>query len=468
MSFEVNKQDNEDFAEVELAANVGAGSHFYIENTPAWSFIVTMLIFAAFIGMHLYAAIMAPELLSTKDEFFKLNSTEENVSIDVDITLSQLQNLHRFVDVNGSLITKTNKDFNLPIDVVCRTTFLSNFTVISNENSDKTTTNLVFHANSNQSSYFPVIHKTVNNYDSVQIKMTVTTNYHDIAGFQFHWAFSNPSAEKYNRAAKLLMSLLVGYMLVHFVFYLKFDAESFTQIFCIILGIAGIFSSNPIAYLLRDESTKLSDFILMAAFTGIFRTFILCQLELLRSHSQTPKTYITAIFAVLFSIHTAVDSTASYDRANFVASSESEVPVVLQMETVHVAFNVIYVILSIAYLIVAAIQNDGANPRRLLFFAIVVVLTALTTAIAQTYFVLTSTLMFSVIPQMLCSAIYITCAAFSLYLLHPGGGPEYRQVGEGKDDVEPMVLDVQQMSDGDDAELDDDEEEDEEEEEEEE
>jgi hypothetical protein len=34
-----------------------------------------------FIVMHTYAALRAPPSLASKDEYFKLNSTEENISI---------------------------------------------------------------------------------------------------------------------------------------------------------------------------------------------------------------------------------------------------------------------------------------------------------------------------------------------------------------------------------------------------
>lgn len=444
-------KDNEEFKEVELAGNVNAGSHFFIEGTNSWSLWATYGIFVAFIIMHVYASIRSPPLLASKDEYFALNNTEENVSIDVDITLSQLQNLHRFIDVNGSLIRKsTSGDSNLEIEISERSTQLKNYEVVKSDNTEKKTMTLHWNDNNNKSSVFPVLHKEINDYDSLQCKLTVQTNYKDILGFDFHWQFSNPSAEKYSRAARLLMSFLIGYMLVVFAFYLKFDAETYTQIFCIILGIAGVFASNPLSLLLpASAGARISDHILMAVFTGVFRMFMLVSLELLRSHSTAPKTIVSILLGIFFGFYATVDAAASYDRANLVNGLEYEVNVVLSTEKALAVIHCIYIVASIAMLIAALIQNGGANARRNYLFTFCLAMSNLVTIITGIYFVFSGKFMFSVVPTMLNSAVNITCAAFCLFFLHPGGGPEYKQMDGNDDDQEVMVLDIEQASDAD-------------------
>jgi hypothetical protein len=451
--------DDEKFEEVELAPHPNAGSHFFIEHTTFWSLVTTLLMLSAFIVMHTYAALRAPPILASNEEFFKLNNTDENVSIDVDITLSQLQEGHRFVVVNGSLIAKsTELDKTLPIEVTTRQTLMKNYNVVNNNADEKRKYDLKFSPGSNRSSVFDVVRLAIGSSDTVQIRLTVQTDFTGIAGFRFHWDFANPSADKYAKSAKLLMSFLIGYMLVVFAFYLKFDAESFTQIFLLILGIAGVFASNPLAYFLKSKGTgaRISDHILLAVFSAVFRLFLLLELEMLRAHSTAPKTVFVVILALFFGFYATVDAAAGYDRQTHVLQAEGEVPVVLQTETALIALDGFYVAVSVIYLIVAAIQNDGINVRRLWFFGFAVIATGGVTLLTQVCFVLLNKYMYSVLSSMLFCSIHITVASMAIFLLHSGGGPEYTEMPK-VDEHGPMVLD-QVSDDGDDDEEDDDEE----------
>jgi hypothetical protein len=222
---------DEKFEAVELAPHPNAGSHFFLEHTSFWSLATTLGLLVAFIVMHTYAALRSPYLLSHKEEFFKVNSTEQNVSIDVDIALSQLQEGHRFVAVNGSLIRNTtDADTTIPIDLTVRRTMTKNYSVISHDSDDKRRYTLQWEPGSNRSSPFDVVHVPVRGADTIQIKMTVQTDYTGVAGFQFRWDFASPSAAKYSRSGQLLLSFLIGYMLVVLAFYMKFDSESFTDL----------------------------------------------------------------------------------------------------------------------------------------------------------------------------------------------------------------------------------------------
>jgi hypothetical protein len=73
--------DAEKFGEVPLATHLSAGSYFFLEHTSFWSLLA--MLFASVV-LHTYAALRSPPVLAGKEEYFKLNSTEENVSIDVD------------------------------------------------------------------------------------------------------------------------------------------------------------------------------------------------------------------------------------------------------------------------------------------------------------------------------------------------------------------------------------------------
>jgi hypothetical protein len=120
------------------------------------------------------------------------------------------------------------------------------------------------------------------------------------------------------------MSFLIGYILVVFAFYLKFDSESFTQIFLLVIGITGVFSSNPLTYFIKNTGAgaRISDHILMSVFTAVFRLFLLLELEMLRGKSSAPATILVILFGVFFGFYATVDAAASYDRATHVLQSE--------------------------------------------------------------------------------------------------------------------------------------------------
>jgi hypothetical protein len=399
---------------------------------------------------------------TNKEEYYKLNSTEGNVSIDVEITLSQLQDGHRFITVNGSFVTNdTTLAHTIPVELGVRKTLQKNYnTIQSLSDEDKKKFNLNFTPGNNRSEWFHVIHVPVVSIDTVQLRLTLTANYNNIVGFYFRWDFQNPNGEKYERSAKLLMSFLVGYMLVVFVFYLKFDAESFTQIFLLVVGVTGVFASNPLNFFFKSApGAHITDHILMAVFIAVFRLFLVLQCELIRSHSQTPPKILVIILSIFFGFYATVDAAASYDRHSHVLHAEGEVKLLFQTELALIAFNVVYAIGAVGYFIVAAIANEGANLRRVIFLGFSVLAVVASTIIGKVVFPITGYGMYLLLPEMLTSAAHITFASIALFLLHSGGGREYKVI-EKQDKDQPGVI-LEEMSGGGDDSTDSDEEEEE-------
>jgi hypothetical protein len=124
-----------------------------------------------------------------------------------------------------------------------------------------------------------------------------------------------------------------------------------------------------------------------------------------------------------------------------------------------IIFDVVYAVISVVYLLLAVIQNDGVSSRRIGFFLFAVLTTSAVTFLTQVVFVVLNKHMYSVMPSMLFCSIRVTVALMCIFLLHCGGGPEYKEMGT-KDDPGPDIMDVEVRSDDDD----DDEEEDGEEE----
>jgi hypothetical protein len=445
MAFTAPKAAEETFTDVKLAAHANAGSHFFLEHASTWSLLVSLAMLATFLVMHGYGAIRAPPILADKEEYYALNTTEGNVSIDVDITLSQLQAGHRFVTVNGSLVPRdASKAFTLPVEVSVRCTYLKNYNVTSKDANDvKSKSDLVYVAGENHTNFFEVTHANVLEIDTLQIRTTIQTDFATIGGFLFHWDFANPSAEKYDRSSKLLMSFLVGYMLVVFALYLKFDAESFTQIFLLVIGVTGVFASNPLTYFFPPgPGAHISDHIFMSVFQAVFRVFLIAQLELLRSHATSPPTIFLVILGVVFAFYATVQAAATYDRQAHVLQSQREQLIVLQTELALMILDGIFALGSIIYLIIAAVANEGANPRRVCLIGVSLLGIVCSVLVSEVFFVLTGKKMYTTVPSLLTSSTHVTFAAIGLFLLHTGGGRQYDAIADqAKAEVVGMDID---------------------------
>jgi hypothetical protein len=436
-----------DFADVELAPNVNAGSHFFIETSTGWSLFTTSLLLATFVIMHVWAALHGPAFISHKDEFFPINETKENASYDVDVALTQLRPAHRFVGLNGSLIGKIqDKERDLFVELSHRATTYNASKPLDIGKDERQQFYIHFTPDSNKSSSFHLGKVLIGDIvDQVQIRLTVQCDYTDILGFHFRWDYFTANVEKYTQTSKLLLSLLLAYMVGVFAFYLTFDAESWTQIFVLVLGVTGILSSNPIMYLFPSASgLRVADFILMSVYIAVFRMFLLLQLELLRSRKTAPNILLAVFIGLFFAFHATVDAAANYDRKNHVLQLGSEVAIVLQTEFAAMITDGVYVAVSLIWLIVAIVMNANTNVRRLWYFGGTVVATGLVTLFTRVYCVLTGMWMDTARPPLIFVAVHSTLAAIAVFFLHSAGGPEYADINAKE---QAMVLDIEQASD---------------------
>jgi hypothetical protein len=385
------------------------------------------------------------------------------------VTLSELVEGHRFVSINATLVTDDlSADRTLDIEVTARNSFLLGVTNVRTDNPPKETFHVAFSKGSNRSSLFPIGHFRVDGVEAVQVRVSLQSDFKNVTGVDFLWYFANPSADKYARSTKLLLSFLVGYMLVLFAFYLRFDSESFTQVYLLILGVTGVFASNPVTYFFPGvPGAKVSDHILIALFLAAYKMFLVLEFEMLRSHDPRPKTIFVVLLGVAFAFYATVDAAAGYDRQSHLDGSEDEAPVIMQTETVLACFHAGYSLFVAVYALVAFVSNDGANTRRVAYFAFSAALTVLVVLFSGVYCVYADFWMYTVKPPLLMQSIISTLAALTLFFLHTGGGPEYVGLDKLKE-TDQTVIEIDQISaDGDDVrdeEEDDNEEEEEEEE----
>jgi hypothetical protein len=366
--------------------------------------------------------------------------------------------------VNGSFVANETRARTLPVDLSVRKSLQKSYNPVqANADECKKKFEIYFTGVGNRSSSFDVAQIPLAGVDTVQLRLTLTSNYNNISGFYFRWDFANPNAEKYDQSSKLLMSFLVGYMLVVFAFYLKFDAESFTQIFLLIIGVTGVFASNPLNYFFKPKpSARIADHILTAVFVAVFRLFLVLQCELIRTHSQTPPRILIIVLAIFFGFYATIDAAAAYDRHAHVLHADGEVRVLFHTEVANIVFSIIFTVGVVAYFVVGAIGNEGVNIRRSVFLGISIAAVAAATAVSKVFFPITGKHMYSLLPQLLSSATHVTFASIALFLLHSGGGREYKTIpDQAKEEQQPMM--IEEMSDGDEVSDDSDDEDEEEE-----
>jgi hypothetical protein len=464
--------DSDVYAEVELAAHPNSGSFYFIEGTSPGQMASTLFGLACFLLMHTYASLRCPPSFGSKSEFYQMNESEGNATVDIDITLSQLVESHRFVQLNASFITNPEQeDRTTSIDSTVRSNFMAGGTMLRTEHPAREIYQIIFTQGADRSSSFPVGHFRVDAIDSIQIRIAIQANFRGVRGVEFTWFFANPSAEKYARSSRMLLSFLNGYMLVLFAFYLRFDSESFTQVFLLIIGITGVFASNPITFFFpRIPGAKISDHVLTAIFLAIYKMFLILELEMLRSRNPKPKTAVVICLGIAFAVYATVDAAAGYDRECHIDTAEVESPIVLQTEIALGCLHALYSVCVLIYAVVAVVGNDGNNARRVGYFAFSAVLATCGSLFTGVYCLWADLWMYTVRRDLFLQAIIGTLAGMTLFFLHSGGGPEYVGLDDKLKETDQTVIEIDQISaDGDERnqgeEEDDDEEEEEEEEE---
>jgi hypothetical protein len=255
-----------DYSEVELAFKPKSGFSFYIESTSTDSIVTAAIILAAFLLMHGYAAFRSPPWFRTQSEFYDFNKTVRNSTIDIDISLGQLLDGHRFVSLNASLVrTNIESDSLHSLNVSYRSELLRGAVALRTENLSKATFQVDFQRGLTKSSQFPIVKFRFENITSIRLYITLESDLRDISGTDFTWRFLNPYADIFAHSIRMLLSFLMLYMLVLFICYLRFDSESFTHVYLLVIGIIGVVASNPLTFWLPDlPYAQISNHVLVS------------------------------------------------------------------------------------------------------------------------------------------------------------------------------------------------------------
>ena len=445
MSYDLKSHaDGEDFQAVELAQMNQILSAAFIDNASFRSVSYLIFVLSAFIVVHFIAAWRAPGVITKDSHFYAINQTNENASLEMDITLSGLLEVHRFIELNGTLIR------NLPVEettkhliqVSSRIFTTLNGQLLNTDVDDPVLVNVTFLKGHTDSSNFPVMRKDIIGFDTIQAKMMLTSNFEGISGFIFHWIYCNVSGINYMYAAKSLMALLILYMLYVYISSSYPIQPDFITILTIITGLFGILASNPLSLIYENQKyLHLTNCALSALFYNIFRFFIF---SILLNSIFNSNLLINAIIALYFIFNATIETAALNDRLQFVLDLSTNDQTIFSSEQLLILSNIIYYIISIILIFTAISKANSFNGYRIFFYSFLNVLLILSSAFSEIFCIVQQKLLFTIMPMSIMCIVFMTTSAFSIFALHQGSSQEYNKINTGADDG---VLDVEQISD---------------------
>jgi hypothetical protein len=332
--------------------------------------------------------------------------------------MSPLQNAHRFISVNGTLVRTqiSHRLLSLPVTLSSRTLFLRNNTVTNARDTHDKFIEVEIMPGEQISEAFPVFRAEIIDYDTVQIQLTLEADFDGIEGIAFGWAFANPSPSKYARAVKILASLLIGYFLIFFLARAD-GAHTFHEALGILVGVTGITASNPFG-LLQSGSSRLMDYFLMALYFGLFRMCCLSQLELVRSQRSSPGVVFAMLSIIFFTCYVATDSTVSYEQGKRATESEFIFPAANKVESRLLFAHAAYFGAAAIWLFMACYSRRKAGGARLTAFGFFILCDFFATGFSQIYSVRTKTLALTIFPSMLQAIVNMAAGALALFLMH--------------------------------------------------
>jgi hypothetical protein len=355
-----------EYVDVELAGRSPDQSHFFIDWTSTGSFVSIFSVLVLFVVVQLVAAARAPPFVSIRDDYFAPNVSSRNTTLEIDITLSRFAS-QRLVDVNCSVQRKRGSVATLAGLFATRGNFFRGRQSPMRLSRGFTAT---FRGDSDRSEFFPILRQPIAAFDAVSLRVSVTSDFDVIDGLVFRWSFVDPATPMYVTSVRCLMSAFAAFVLVLFVVRLRFDAEAFTQVACIALGVAAVVA-GPLA---------------LQPYVRVFRLFCLLQLEL-----SVRRALVPGIWAACVALGGA-------------------------------AFQPVYSLAAAAW-VVAGLR--GLMSRRFVLFAGLVVGDVAGSWLARR-------METSVLQIMLEAALPMTGGAFAVFLLHTTPEKEYQQIDEGE------------------------------------
>jgi hypothetical protein len=279
------------------------------------------------------------------------------------------------------------------------------------------------------SSLFHITAIAVGAADEIEVCFTCSDGFADLVCLSLVWSLCNPGAYRSLHAAQLLLAFMVVDMFIVYTFCLKFDSEKWTQMFLLVLGIAGIIRANPVASLWPDSDfIDRSAFILSSVFIGVYSLFLTMQFHLTNVKTVADDDVTTAVTAVVFAVYAVLDATTEiHRRTRILANVRPEMT--LRGESVLMIVDSVCITLSFSELGYTAVRNEGANFRKLVLFAVAIIATNTVTFLTQVWFPLQNIYMDSPFPQLLYLWVHESVVSALLFLLRPEEMQAYKEIG---------------------------------------
>jgi hypothetical protein len=277
------------------------------------------------------------------------------------------------------------------------------------------------------------------------MRIAVAADFHPIEAFLFDLDSGNPSAISYCQYLKYLMSGMIGYSFLAYIFSLEFNPDDFGQLATIGLGIAGILCGNPFAYLTSDgDEPDIVGHVLMATFIGFLRLFLVHNLESIRSNQTGFSLVLMWVLLVLG--YGMVDVKASYEREVLAFANPQERFVMTQMEFVRLVLSLLYIACSLGLVWLTAKVKESSNSRRFGFFAGSTVASNCCALLAHVLILWRKSEDVGVKIDLGFQSAHAAIAAMAVFFLHAGVEQEYRAVGEAP--FEANVIGVEALARG--------------------
>jgi hypothetical protein len=411
---------------IEVSTDCADVSHFYIDAASFSGVLNSVGVAALLLVLSVYAAFHSPSLFNNQRTFFGMKRLRVNGSISLDIVISKLLPLHRFIAVNCSFVAKSaGRTFALPVNVTVR--WLTNH---MNESRTEPTVSrqIEFLSCCRLSRAFNVIHISIIDFGKVDLQVLLQGDFRAVDGFDIQWKFANVNVAKYQKSVHYLLSFVMAYMLA--IFAIHFDGQfSLMESVIAVVGIAGVLSSNPFGlFSFSFARGSLADDVLVSFFASTYRMFLVLELQTLRIRRNDPHWVLVVVFAAFFSVYARCIAAATNARRTHMNKAESEVAVILHSEGSLIRIHTVYLSVLFVYLLVAAAMNGGQNVRRVWFATISSVVTGAATGVTQIVLVRAKLWMYSIVPELLFRSVYVVMAGLTLFLFHSAGEREYGMI----------------------------------------
>jgi hypothetical protein len=301
-----------------------------------------------------------------------------------------------------------SSDASISITLSTRTLFMSNFTVINTRDFRKDQQQFFFPGGALTSSPYRVLHSEIMAFDMVSIKLTVHCGFSQIDCFLFRWEFEEPRSRKFSKAARILTSILIGQLTFWYFTRSSFRPGSFVDVFCVVLGITGVFASNPLSVFFAPIlAFEYAEHALLALYVSIWRLFCLCQFELIRNRQPSVNICFILFFTLFFCCYGSLEGWANFERGRLTEADET----IVMVDSLLMVFHFAYATISLLWLFLAWVWLTEPLRNRFVFYTALVVLGISITTLSQIYCVKTQFLKDRIVPSLMYALVHMSSGA---------------------------------------------------------